>query len=182
MVSENQGLSPAYCERSLTARVPGLAHGEFWLAESSAIVEYLEDAFPPPAWPRILPADPQARARARQVTAFLGCDLRELMVERPTWMIAYPASPPPLSPAARAAADQLLALAARLLADGALEPWSIASADLAFALLRLVRTGHPLPPPLQALVDANLARPSVHGYLSHDRPPNPPLTGRRAMI
>ena len=32
--------------RMPAARVPALQHGDFWLAESVAIVEYLEDVFP----------------------------------------------------------------------------------------------------------------------------------------
>jgi glutathione S-transferase len=175
----NQGLTPSYRERSVTARVPGLVHGDFWLAESIAIVEYLEEAFPPPTWPRLYPPTVRARARARQLMLFLATDLRPLTDERPSWMIAYPQRPPPLSPTARDAADELLTLGSRLVAEKTFTPWSIASADLAFALLRLSRTGEALPPELEGLVAENLARPSVRGYLEHDRPPNPPLTGRR---
>lgn len=180
MLREGQTLSEAYRERSVTARVPGIAHGDFWLAESLAIVEYLEEAFPPPAWPRLLPEDARRRARARQVMAFLGADLFDLIRERPSWMIVYPTNAAPLSPRARDAADQLLGLAGRLLAEGTLEPWSIACADLMFALLRLARAGETLAPELQAFVDASLARSSVRSYLLHDRPPHPPTTGRRA--
>jgi glutathione S-transferase len=181
MVTEGQGLTASYREASITGRVPGLSHGDFWLAESLAIVEYVEDTFPPPQWPRLFPADPRGRARARQVMSFLGADLYALTRERPGWSTAYPRPFPPLSPAARADADQLIGLASRLLAAGALEPWSIACADLTFALLRLTRNGEVLAPELQAFVDANVARPSVQSYLQHDRPPNPPTTGRRAM-
>jgi glutathione S-transferase len=180
MVNEGQGLSPVYRERSVTARVPGLNHGEFWLAESLAIVEYVEEAFPAPAWPRLYPAEGRARARARQLLSFLGSDLEQLGVERPSWMVAYPCTPPPLSPQGRADADELLALAARLVAEGLFREWSIASADLTFNLLRLARTGEVLAPPLRALVAENLGRASVRAYLEHDRPPHPPLTGRRA--
>ncbi|MCZ8311232.1 MAG: glutathione S-transferase family protein [Magnetospirillum sp.] len=45
--------------------VPALVDGDFILAESDTILEYLEDRFPQP---RLLPADPRGRARAR----FLG--------------------------------------------------------------------------------------------------------------
>ena len=38
--------APAYRDRPLTGRVPALRHGDFWLAESQAIVESLDDAFP----------------------------------------------------------------------------------------------------------------------------------------
>src|SRR5512138_69153 len=63
-----------YASSSITGRIPSLRHGDFWLAESSAIDEYLEDAFPPPAHPRLYPADPQARARARMIQAFVRSD------------------------------------------------------------------------------------------------------------
>jgi glutathione S-transferase len=180
MVGEGLGLTPPYRDASVTGRVPGLSHGEFWIAESMAIVEYLEDVFPPPEWPRVLPADVRQRARARQVMSFLGADLFALIAERPAWTIAYPRELAPLSAAARDDADQLVGIASRLLADGSLQPWHIACADLTFSLLRLVRGGDELPPHLTAFVEANLARPSVHSYLGHHRPPHPPTTGRRA--
>jgi glutathione S-transferase len=181
MVGEGVGLSTTYKTNSITARVPGLLHGDFWLAESLAIVEYLEETFPPPSWPALYPTDRRERARARQVMSFLGSDLDHLIDERPSWMITYPhGDRPPLSARARTAADELLAIASRVAADGGLDTWSIMSADLAFALLRLTCGGETLPPRLQALVDENLARPSVASYLDHERPPNPPLTGRRA--
>src|SRR5262245_50383337 len=110
MTSEGQGLTPAYKERSITARVPGLAHGDFCLAESLAIVDYLEGAFPPPTWPALFPGDSRARARAYQIMAFLMTDLPALIRERPSWTIAYPTKLPPLSPAARADADHLLGI------------------------------------------------------------------------
>jgi glutathione S-transferase len=48
--------------------VPLLVDGGFSLSESSAITEYLDEVYPgAPLYPR----DPQARARARQVQAWL---------------------------------------------------------------------------------------------------------------
>ena len=41
--------TPAFVAKSVTARVPVLEHGAFQLSESSAIVEYLEEIFGPPA-------------------------------------------------------------------------------------------------------------------------------------
>ena len=67
MMSEGTGLTAAYREQSVTARVPGLQHGDFLVAESAAIVEYLEEAFPPPDYPRLWPEDLRARSRERQV-------------------------------------------------------------------------------------------------------------------
>jgi hypothetical protein len=54
---------PPYRDLSLTARVPALTHGDFWVTESNAIVEYLDEAFAAPAFPRLLPAEPRDRAR-----------------------------------------------------------------------------------------------------------------------
>src|SRR6478609_53699 len=67
--------SAAYVETSFTARVPALVDGAFSLSESSAIVEYLEDKWPPPAHPALLPRDLQRRARARQIMAWVRSDL-----------------------------------------------------------------------------------------------------------
>src|SRR5262249_34089510 len=78
---------PAYRDRSLTGRVPALLHGDFWLAESQAIVEYLDDAFP--ETPRALPVDARARARARQILAWIRSDVLPLREERPTATMFY---------------------------------------------------------------------------------------------
>lgn len=40
----------AYRQQSLTARVPTLVHEGFTFSESSAISEYLEEVFAPPAY------------------------------------------------------------------------------------------------------------------------------------
>src|SRR5690348_7512932 len=56
---------PWYLDGSITGRVPALSHGALWLSESQAIVEYLEEAFPAPSFPRVLPESLTERARAR---------------------------------------------------------------------------------------------------------------------
>lgn len=58
----------SYAAKSLTQRVPTLMHGDFSLSESSAITEYLDDAFPETI---VYPHDHRLRARARQVQAWL---------------------------------------------------------------------------------------------------------------
>ncbi len=45
---ERAQTTPEFRARSVTARVPLLEHGSFRLTESSAIVEYLDETFPPP--------------------------------------------------------------------------------------------------------------------------------------
>ena len=178
LLRDGQGAPAALREQTAIARIPALQHGEFWLTESLAIVEYLEDAFPPPDHVRLLPAEPAQRARARQIMAWLRFDQRALRAERPWQLSIYPPPPDepqlPLSPEAEHDIGEMLDLVSRLAAGGELDEWNIAQADLAFAVWRIGRTGYPLPPDAQRLLDRNTARPSVRAYLEHPRPPNPP--------
>src|SRR5262249_60198993 len=52
---------------TLLTRIPVLQHGQQFLPGSVAIIEYLEEAFPPPRWPALLPAAVADRATARHV-------------------------------------------------------------------------------------------------------------------
>lgn len=172
LLRDGGGVPSALASRTGIARVPTLQHGEFYLTESLAIIEYLEDAFAPPAHPALLPADPQARARARQLMAFVRFDVWTLREERSWWMCVYPAQPPPLTANGERDARELIALAQRVAESG--EPWNIAHSDLTLVLLRLARTSYPLPSSVEELIGANLLRPSVRAYIEHTRPPNPP--------
>jgi glutathione S-transferase len=166
------GANAALRARLPAARIPALQHGDYWLSESFAIVEYLEEVFPSPP---VLPRDPRARGRARQLSLLARNELRALRAERPAWMIFYPASPPPLGAEARHDADELLEVAADLVAGGApfaFGDFTLTDVDLAFALRRLI--GEELAPDLRAYVDRVWARPSVAEYVEHPRPPNPP--------
>src|SRR5688572_32881595 len=71
MVRSGVGAVDRMRERTMTGTAPVLQHGEFWLAESLAIVEYLEEVFPQP---NMLPADVRDRARARQLMAWMRHD------------------------------------------------------------------------------------------------------------
>jgi len=165
---------PAQLARSaIIGRVPAFQHGDFWLTESMAIIEYLEETFAPPAYPRLLPADARIRARARQVMSFVRADLWDLRGERSYWMCVYQVGPlPPLSRQAERDARELVAVTERFAAEQL--PWCIAHADLAYTLLRLARTEYALTPAATAFLDEQLARPSVRAYLELVRPPNPP--------
>ena len=174
VLRDGAGVPPLLGTRTGIARVPALQHGDFWLTESMAIAEYLEDAFPAPAYTALLPSEPPARARARQVMAWLRFDLRQLRIERPWWMTQYPASPPPLSADAARDVRELYELVDYLDATGALDAWNLAHVDLALALLRVRPADPALPAAARRLLDAQLVRPSVRRYLEHPRPPNPP--------
>ena len=157
-----------YEHLTLTGKVPALIHGDFALAESSAIIEYLEDAFPAPA---VYPADPRERARARQLQAWLRSDLAALREERPTTVIFRAPTDRPLSEAGRAAAGKLVRIADSLLGEGAdhlFGKWCIADTELATTLNRLVANGDAVPDKLARYVRTQWARPSVQAWLKRE--------------
>jgi glutathione S-transferase len=165
---------PAYLERSILGKVPGLSHGDFFVTESSAIAEYLEDVFPPPGHPALLPRDARERARARQVMAFVRSDLLPIREERPTTTMFYARADKPLSDAGASAARRLLRIADRLIPDGRrslFDAWSIADADLAFMLHRLILNAHPVEGKVRAFAEEQWARPSVRAFVEHARDP-----------
>jgi glutathione S-transferase len=164
---------------SLTARVPALDDHGFWLSESNAIAEYLEESYPPPAHQRLFPAEPRQRARARQLMAFLRSDLGPLRDERSSEMVFYQMSGQPLSVAARRSVTKLIDVAEQLLgssAETAFDEWSVADADLALALLRIAQDGDLLPPRLREYAARQWLRPSVRAYVDHPREPFVPYT------
>ncbi len=174
LLRDGQGVPAGLQSRTTLARVPSLRHGEFYLTESIAIAEYLEEAFPPPTYVRLYPVELRARARARQILAYVRTDVPSLRFERPWWTTIWPATVPPLTAAAERDARELIEFTSHLATAGELATWSIAHADLALCLQRLRPTDLPLSPPARAFVDAAIARPSVRAYLDHARPPHPP--------
>lgn len=156
-----------YAALSATRRVPTLVHDGFALSESSAIDEYVDEAFDgPPLYPRT----PRDRARARQVQAWLRSDLMPIRAERSTEFVFARPTPAPLSEAARAAADTLFAAAGGWLADGRPNlsgaDWCIADSDLALMLNRLVLAGDAVPAPLADYARRQWARPSVQRWVA----------------
>jgi glutathione S-transferase len=163
---------PDYARTSLTQRVPTLIDGDFALSESSAIAEYLDDAFPDPP---IFPAGRQMRARARQVQAWLRSDFMPIRLERPTPTIFYrQPSSTPLSAAAQLSSRKLCAGAGELLSHGGenlFGGWSIADVDLALMLHRLIMNGDEVPHPLVRYARAQWERPSIQRWVGRERPP-----------
>ena len=166
--------SADFAAKSVTSRVPALTHGDFALAESSAIVEYLEDVFTPPSYPALLPRAPRDRARARQIMAWIRSDLMALREERSTHTMFYQRATRPLSDAGRAAVEKLFRVADGLLPAGKptlFGDLSIADADLAFMLDRLIRNGDDVPNRLRDYAIEILARPSAREFLDVKRIP-----------
>lgn len=183
---EEKGLSYAVKEVSLpkgehrtaayrahTGRIPALEHGDFWLAESQAIAEYLAETFPFPEYPRLFPEDLKERAICREVMAWVRSDLMPIREERSTYTVWYQRTDKPLSPAGQAAVARLLAACDRLISASRttlFAQWCIADADLSMMLKRLDANGDPLPGKVKAYVDANWARPSIQKWNSKPRP------------
>jgi glutathione S-transferase len=176
-LDEGAQRAPDYVRTSFTARVPALVDGDFTLSESSAIIEYLEDKWPGPEHPPLLPPNIEARARARQIMAWVRSDLGPLREERSSEYVFFPLpalpAPKPLSPAAKQAVEKLVGFAERVVpADGGtlFGDWCIADTDLAMMLQRLVKTTEPLPPRLRAFAEREWQRPSVRAFLEAERP------------
>ena len=168
---ENQ--EETYRTRSLTSRVPTLLDGEFSLSESSAIDEYLEEAFPPPRYPAIYPADLRHRARARQIQAWVRSDLMPIRIERNTTVVFFGARLKPLSAEAQEAAVRLFRAAEALLPEGAdnlFGAWCIADTDLALMLNRLALHEDVMPERLARYAKQQWSRPSVKAWLARERP------------
>lgn len=164
--NEHQG--SAYQQLSLTGRVPTLVHGDFAVSESSAIIEYLEEAFPPPRHTALLPAGLQDRARARQLQAWMRSDLQALREDRPTTVIFQQPSPLPLSPSGQVAVQQLMSAATSLVneaGDNLFGEWSIVDTELALMVNRLVANQDRVPPRLKTYVERQWQRPSVQAWI-----------------
>jgi glutathione S-transferase len=158
--------SAPYATTSLTRRVPTLVHEGFALSESSAISEYLDEAF---VGNRLYPAELHNRARARQVQAWLRSDLVPIRDERPSVVVFQGARKASLSNAARTSVDLLLSALDGLLkagADNLLGDWCIADVDLAMMLNRLIMHGDPVPDRLVTYAAHQWRRPSVQAWLA----------------
>jgi glutathione S-transferase len=167
---------PPFSALSLTQRVPAIDHDGFILTESNAIADYLDDVFAAPDYPSVLPRDLRQRARARQVQAWLRSDLLALRNERDSTVVFHPprADHAPLSPAAQAAGAKLLQIAGELVqGEHLFGAWSIADTDLALMLLRLIKSGQPVPPALRAYALAQWQRPAVRQWLANMPLPQP---------
>ena len=172
-LADGQHLETTLRDRSITARVPSLEHDGFHLAESSAIAEYLDEVFPPPAAASLLPTTRRERARARQLMAWMRSDVPALRDERSTVTMFYRFKLRPLSPAAARDAAKLVRVAEQLIpANGGplFGTWCLADSELAFMLHRLILNGGEVPARVRAYAEREWSRPSVREFVEHVRP------------
>ena len=156
--------------KAVLGTVPVLVHGDTWITESLAISEYLAEAFPAPAHPRLFPQDLAERARARQLMMFLRTSLFALREARPTSSVFGRPHTKPMPDKARAEAAELERVALAVIGEDATSlfgRWCIADADLALALMRLVANQDPLDHRLVNYALAQFDRKSVHRFVAH---------------
>ena len=170
-LSANENRAAGFAAKSLTQRVPALLHNGFSLSESSAIAEYVNEVFPGAT---LYPAEPRARARAREVQAWLRSDFMPIRQERSTEVVFYGSKAEPLSAVAREAVEKLFSAATALLpinAENLCGHWCIADVDLALMLNRLVLHGDPVPERLATYASRQWQRPTVQKWVNQRRPP-----------
>ena len=174
---QNKELS--YRKNSVTGRIPAIQHGDYWLAESGAIIEYLEDVFREPDYPSLFPGNIEMKGRARMVLAWIRSsrDLMPLLQERPTATMFYERATTPLSEKANASAEKLIEVSEFLVPGGSenlFGAWSIADSDLSFVLHRLILNDHPVPDRIRRYAERQWSRPTVREFVDRTRPPHVP--------
>lgn len=170
-LAAREHLEGDYPRLTLTAKVPALSHGDVWIAESLAILEYLEEVFGPPAHPRLLPESAADRARDRQILSWLRSDLFELRRCMPYEGIFLPLPRPDVTPKAREEAESLLRVVASRIRASRTAP-TLADYELAFTMRRLVHYGYDLSHQQEAVAfsEAIWNRSSVQSWARQARP------------
>ena len=72
---KNEQLKPPFADISANKLVPLLQDGEHLIAQSLAIIEYLEETHPQPS---LLPGDALARARVRGLALDIACEIQPI--------------------------------------------------------------------------------------------------------
>jgi glutathione S-transferase len=94
---------------SPTGKLPVLHHRGLVIPDSLAIVEYLEESFPPPSYPALWPADRALRARARWLAAAMHSGFMKIR-EGMSFNLCFLPQVPAASPEALAEAQEVLGL------------------------------------------------------------------------
>ncbi len=161
---------------SPTGRVPVLHHGARVIPDSLAIIEYLEETFPPPEHPALWPSDAGGRAHARWLAATMHSGFTRLRESMSFHLCFLPKPPQPTAEALEEAAEMLALL------QDALErrsepgpflfgPFTAADIMYAPAIVRLTSFRVPTAraPKTPAYMEAVLAQPFVKRWMDAAR-------------
>ena len=94
---------------SPTGKLPVLHHGGLTIPDSLAIIEYVEETFPPPSYPALWPADRALRARARWLAASMHSGFMKIR-DGMSFNLCFLPHVPNASAEAMAEAQEVLAL------------------------------------------------------------------------
>jgi glutathione S-transferase len=161
---------------SPTGRVPVLHHGGRVIPDSLAIAEYLEETFPPPAYPALWPADADARAHARWLAAAMHSGFMKLR-ESMSFNLCFLPKPPQPTPEALAEAGEMLSYweeaLRRKTAEGPFLFGPFGAADVMFAPAVVRLTSFRVPvvstPRAAAYMEAALAHAPVRRWMDGAR-------------
>jgi len=162
---------------SPTGKVPVLHHGALVIPDSLAIIEYLEEIYPPPTWPALWPSGREERARARWLAAAMHSGYGAIRTNM-SFDLCFLPEVPPAHPDALAEAQEVLALWEATLArpERAGGPYlcgPFSAADVMFATLAARLKAFKVPtadfPRAAAWMDAILAAPSVSAWMDDAR-------------
>jgi glutathione S-transferase len=161
---------------SPTGKVPVLHHGARVVPDSLAIIEYLEETFPPPKHPALWPADPDARAHARWLAAAMHSGFMELRKGMSFNLCFLPRPPEPPAEALAEGREMLALFEAALRRRTAAGPFlfgAFCAADIMFAPAIVRLTAFKVPgsdaPLAAAYLPAVLSHPPVKRWLDAAR-------------
>ncbi len=170
--------TPEFCSASPFRKMPALADGDYMLADSSAIVHYLEAKQPEPA---LIPADPQQRGRTIWFDEFADTMLTacgaKMFVNRVVLprFIGRPGDEAAANSAERDELPPILDYLEKIVPDGGryLVGETITLADIAvatpFVNLDHMGVGIGNRPRLQVYVERILARPSFARWIEREK-------------
>jgi len=159
---------------SPTGKVPVLHHDGLVIPDSLAIVEYLEETFPPPAYPGLWPSGRAERAHARWLAAAMHSGFPKLR-ESMSFNLCFLERPPAPSAEALAEAAEMGGLwEAALAAPRTAGPFlfgAFCAADIFFApaVVRLTSFHVRMPARAAAYAEAVLAHPPVGRWMDAAR-------------
>jgi glutathione S-transferase len=162
---------------SPTGKLPVLHHGGLVIPDSLAIIEYLEETFPPPSYPALWPAERGLRARARWLAAAMHSGFMRVR-DGMSFNLCFLPKVPQATADAAAEAQEVLALWESTLArpDRRGGPYlcgAFCAADVMFATMavRLQAFGVPASdyPHARDYITTVLAAPPVASWMAEAR-------------